>query len=858
MTVRYLASFLLVALLPATLVAAGNSVQLKSRTFVPQPSVSLLDTTPAPPEGDGRHLLVQLAAEGAPDRTALEAAGVELLHYIPAGTWIARLDERAWNRGDARSSLRWVGRLEATDKVPARIAEGRTGEWAFDPDGRVRLRVRGHVGVSSSVLGDRLEAMGAEILQPLAVGTGWLVRADEPAILDMAELDGVLWISEDLPEPTGDNDGIRVRVHADEVQSPPYSLTGVGIVAGMMDGGPLAAHPDFAGRVTNIDGSSPLSHATHVAGTLGGNGVFSEDRGGSPFLWRGVAPDVSIITWDYYGNVLQDYKDSITLYDVDLHHNSWGFTVSSQSCDIYGDYDFLAPDLDSLVVGASGRRIPIIFSAGNERDDGDCPLLEGSYGCLNPPKAAKNLIVVGATNSDDDTMTPFSSWGPTDDGRLKPDFCAPGCEEGGEGYIKSTLPTDVYGGPGWCGTSMAAPVASGAVAVLHQAWDSTFVGTDVEPSFFRAILAATAFDLGRPGPDFAFGHGRIDIEAAAASLLGDTPFTDLVAQDDVIEHTFGVAPGTPLLKVVLAWDDPPAAPVSDPALINDLDLVLISPSETVYEPWILDPEFPSLDAVRGIDTRNNMEAVSVSAPEVGEWRARITGTNVPQGPQIASLVGIDAVGPGDVTDLTFVHATSNSVSFTWTDDRVFDYSGTLVARSLAEITWVPGRGQAYLQSQSPIPGVTVVYSRDADHTVTPWQDSGLAADTDYYYAFFSYDDARNYSSGTSIQARTEGVSGISENSAIAELELAGPRPNPASRQAEIRFGLPRDTAVQLRVFDPAGRRVANLVDTSLASGYHQVVWDGTDDRGNPVGSGLFFIELRAGGERRTQRLNWTR
>ena len=858
MTARYLALFLLVALSPAAVLAAGSTVQLKSRTFVPQPSVSILDTETAPREGEGRYLLIQLADPGVPNRSDLQEQGIALLQYIPDGTWIARLDLQAWSQADARSALRWIGRLEPRDKVPARIADGRVGEWAFEPDGRIRLRVRGHAGVASAALGERLEAMGAELIRPLPIGAGWLVRAEESAISDIAELEWVLWISEDLPEAGPDNDGTRARVHADEVQGPPFDLTGVGVVVGMMDGGPLAPHPDFAGRVTNIDGTTPLAHATHVAGTLGGTGVFSEERGGSAFQWRGIAPDVSIITWDYYGTVIQDFIDSISLYGVDLHHNSWGFGVNSQNCEILGDYDFLAPDLDSLVVGAAGRRIPIIFSAGNERDDGDCPLLEGGYGCLNPPKAAKNLLVVGATNSDDDTMTEFSSWGPTDDGRLKPDVCAPGCEAGGEGYIKSTLPTDIYGAPGWCGTSFSAPVGSGAIAILHQAWDSTFVGTEPEPSFFRAILAATAVDLGNPGPDFAFGHGRIDIKKAAESLLGDTPFTDLVAQDDVVEHTFSVAPGTSSIRVVLAWDDPPAAPVSDPALVNDLDLVLVSPSETIYEPWILDPAFPGLDAVRGIDTRNNMEQVSVSLPQAGEWRARIVGTNVPQGPQIASLVGVDAFGPSGVADLELVDAAENSVSFAWKDDRVFDYEGTLVARSTEEIPWTPARGHGYLEGQSPLPGVTVVYSRATDHSVDPWTDAGLVADSDYYYSFHSYDDARNYSSAVTIQARTDSPSGISGAPGGPALSLSAPRPNPASASAEIRFALPRASAVELRLFDPSGRRVARLVDSSLGPGHHQVVWDGTDDSGNPVGSGLFFLELRVGDERLTQRLNWTR
>ncbi|MCA9755285.1 MAG: S8 family serine peptidase [Candidatus Eisenbacteria bacterium] len=858
MKARWIVLASLSILIPALVSAADSSVRLRSRTFVPSPSVAVLEETQAPVADRGLHFLVQLAPSVGADRVALEENGIRLLQYVPDNTWIARLDARAWNQTDARSALRWVGRLEVLDKVPSRIAEGRVGDWAFEPDGHARFRVRPFSDVTGEALRAALENVGAEPIRALAGGAGWLVRAYPEDVLDIAALEEVLWVSEDLPAPGPDNDGTRARVGADEVQSPPYNLTGFGVRVGLMDGGPLSAHPDFAGRVTTIDGTTPASHATHVAGTLGGTGLNSETQGGSSLQWRGIAPDVSFITWDYNGDVLQDYRDAIADWDIDVHHNSWGFTVSSQNCEIYGDYDFIVPDLDSLVVGSAGRRVPIVYSAGNERDDGDCPLVEGGYGCLNPPKAAKNLLIVGATNSDNDTMTDFSSWGPTDDGRLKPDVVAPGCEDGGEGYIKSTLPVDVYGGTGWCGTSMAAPVVSGAIALLAQAWDSTFIGTDPEPSFFKAILAATATDLGNPGPDYAFGHGRVDLEKAAKSLLGDNPITDVVAQDDVFEHTFWVAAGTQQLSVVLAWDDPPAVPNADPALINDLDLVLISPSMTTYDPWVLDPEFPSQDAVRGVDTVNNIEHVTVNIPQPGQWTARVTGSNVPQGPQIASLVGLDTAGPDAVSNVQVTQVTGNLLSFTWDEDRVFDFSGTMILRSLNPISFVPNNGFNYLEGQEVAAGVRVAYLRNIDHSVVPWDDGNLIPETDYYYAFYSFDDARIYSTVTELMIRTGDTSAVDPHALVAELMLAPPTPNPASVESTIRFGIPRDDRVQLRVFDPAGRRVATLVDGALEAGNHELRWSGRDDAGNTVGSGVYLLELRMGDERRSRRLTWRR
>ncbi len=74
-------------------------------------------------------------------------------------------------------------------------------------------------------------------------------------------------------------------------------------------------------------------------------------------------------------------------------------------------------------------------------------------------------------------------------------------------------------------------------------------------------------------------------------------------------------------------------------------------------------------------------------------------------------------------------------------------------------------------------------------------------------------------------------------------------PNPLHPSAAVPFGLAHPARVRLTIFDLAGRRVRALADEMLPAGEHRRVWDGRDDPGRPVASGVYFYELVAGGER---------
>jgi hypothetical protein len=84
------------------------------------------------------------------------------------------------------------------------------------------------------------------------------------------------------------------------------------------------------------------------------------------------------------------------------------------------------------------------------------------------------------------------------------------------------------------------------------------------------------------------------------------------------------------------------------------------------------------------------------------------------------------------------------------------------------------------------------------------------------------------------------------------VELAQNRPNPFGPATRISYGLPRSEFTRISVFDAAGRRVRNLVEATQQAGMHEITWDGRDDAGRPVGSGVYFYRLEAGSFRESR------
>ncbi len=836
--------------------ADAATVRLKSRTFSPEPEVTALDE--AVSEGRGRHFLAQFVTPvTTADRSALASLGISLVQYIPDDTWIVHLSPAAMTDADVRARLRWVGEIDVRDKVPVRWETDGIDARAIAPDGRVEIWARLHADADVDAAEAALVALGAVDVTRRHILPGFTFRIGAGLIDAVAALDAVSSLRE-RGQVVIDNDSNRSNIGVDVVASAPYDLTGVGVNFGIWDNGRVDAHQDFGSRLTVVEAAGVGTHATHVAGTVGGDGSRSALEGGSPDQWRGMAPGVDIFCW-YFDDYIPDEMDQgSTEWELDVENNSWNFAADGGSCGIHGDYDFWAPELDALVRGVSGRTFSIYHSAGNERDDGDCPLVDGGYECINPPATAKNLVTCGATNSNNDTITGFSSWGPTDDGRIKPDIASPGCQSNGDGGVTSTFPGNDYGT--YCGTSMAAPTTTGAGALLRQLYAAQNGGARPVPSHAKAIMLGTAVDLGNEGPDYIFGHGRLDVHAAADAMIDDTQEDISISDGSTVDRTFRVPAGLSSLRFVAAWDDPAGSTLADPALVNDIDIVLDGPGGTVVRPWVLDPSDPSAPATRGEDHLNNVEHITVDAPAAGSWTLQISGTNVPDGPQTVSLAGLDLNRPALPGSFESGETTDTSIDLTWTRASDADRKGTFIVRAAGPLFWAgPAQGTTYTVGQIVGPGVTVAFVGDTDHSSTPYTDAGLATGVTYNYAAYTFDDWHNYSAPAYTSGTTGTAVGVETlDTTPAVFALGAPAPNPARAGARTEFSIAEPGRTRVRVYDASGRLVRVLVDAALPAGRFAVSWDGRNVAGAPVAPGLYFLSLASGADRATARLVWTR
>lgn len=423
------------------------------------------------------------------------------------------------------------------------------------------------------------------------------------------------------------------------------NIQGQNMTGGVWDGGSVrTTHQEFSGKVFNSDASNVSDHGTHVAGTFFASGVNSSVRGiafnafGVSYDWNS---DLSEMTMEAIGGLL-------------VSNHSYG--AISQFPWQFGAYNTQAQQFD--IFANNAPYYTVVKSAGNDRNDfshavnGPQITNKSGYDLLKGFSVSKNIITVGAVTNvpnyiDESSvvMSSFSSWGPTDDGRIKPDIVAKGVS-----VLSTTSTTDSSIGT-LSGTSMASPSVAGACLLLQQHYKN-IRNSYMLSSTLKGLIIHSADEAGfYPGPDYQFGWGLLNSSRAAQiitnSLSGNQ---SKILEQNLINNTTQTinvfSDGTQPLMVTLAWNDPASPNVNnstvDPStlyLVNDLD-VRVTRNNELYFPWTLIPSTPSEPALRNSDNfRDNVEKIQIDAPEPGSYSIIVSHKgNLLNGNQIFSMV----------------------------------------------------------------------------------------------------------------------------------------------------------------------------------------------------------------------------
>ncbi len=456
----------------------------------------------------------------------------------------------------------------------------------------------------------------------------------------------------------------------------------------MWDGGNvLSTHVELTGRILNKDAASLSDHSTHVAGTLMAAGVNPLAKGMSFGLQQ-------LITHDFSNHLSEMFLESGNNILVSNHSYGekagWVFNDGNNRWEYWGppgsteDYKFGYYSNDTQIWDSIAYNAPyylIVKSAGNNRDENgpavgspyyrfdannqmspagnrpSSPAISNNdgYDIISTYGTAKNILTIGAvaplsagySKPSDVSIASFSSWGPTDDGRIKPDVVANGVD------LLSCIATANNAYAVYSGTSMATPNAAGSILLLQEYYSKLHSGSFMRSATLKGIVIHTADEAGTtPGPDYTYGWGLIDMVKAASVITDDNtaPRSQRIEENTLNNGatytTTAVASGKGPLVITLCWTDVKGTvqtgnPLNDrtPKLVNDLDL-RVKIGSTVYYPWKLNPNLPSNAATQGDNSIDNVEKIEIPDAVPGQtYTIEITHKNtLARGSQAYSLI----------------------------------------------------------------------------------------------------------------------------------------------------------------------------------------------------------------------------
>ena len=558
----------------------------------------------------GKYYVV-IQFERIPDqdvRAVLKSQGVELVDYIPSNAYTATIPATVNWLMLSNIKIRSVFSLSAKQKVSNLLYQDKVPAHAQQQAGYIDLSIITFDRMQASAIFSTLSNQGVTILEELPAFKSFIVRVPVSQVRNFIELPFILW-ADFIDEPNKEeNLPGRTQHRVNVLSDGPRNLQGDGVNVGIWDGGAIGSHLDFfpIGRVTQVENVGSSAHSTHCAGTILGRGLID------PFA-RGMAPNAQLFSYDFNGNVPNEIAAAIPTYSLSVSSHSYG---GSATCGVNGSS--IAYSGTSRATDLNLNNFPThlhVHSAGNSQSS--CP--GGWYTITGSGKSAKNNILVAALTSTD-AMTSFSSFGPVQDGRVKPDISSMG-----NNVFSTTTPANSY--TFMSGTSMATPGVAGSVSLLVQRFRQLNSNANPPSALIKNAVLNSAQDLGNVGPDYKFGYGRIDVLEAARVLEQNRYAVNNIGNGATQEITITVPTGATRLNVMLVWNDPAGTANAATPLVNNLDLTVVNGSTTNL-PWVLDKNNPGNPATAGVDVVSNVEQVTINAPAAGVYTVRVTGSAV--------------------------------------------------------------------------------------------------------------------------------------------------------------------------------------------------------------------------------------
>jgi serine protease AprX len=591
--------------------------------------------------------LVQLAGPPQPEWLAgLESQELAIVQYIYPNSYIV-WGEDVTARTAAFDFVRWSGPFAPAYRV--------LPPWRNLSAEPVEVHILLYRGAD-------LTAVTAQLGQLANRPTGRAVLNDSWEIIGLlmngdrlqaaAQIPGVYTIQ---PVPTDGglrgemSNQINVNNHdASNLAYPGYAawltsvgLSGAGVIIANVDSGIQDSHPDLVNRMlpcsgVTCGGAASSSHGTHTAGIMAGDGASGVVDSFGFLRGQGVAPGANLVeqlyspTYTQPGGMLLLIRDSHSNGAL-LSGNSWGPAGTPRG------YDNNTMQVDMGVRDADAN------AAGNQQFSYVLSIMNGNGGTSTQgtPDEAKNIFTIGSTKMqntngtqilDINDLSANSAHGPALDGRKIPHLVAPGCR------VDSSIPTNSYGLS--CGTSMASPHVSGAVALFIEYYRDLF-GVDPTPAMIKAAFLPVAHSLAgfRDASNGILGHpfdskqgwGRMDLDAvvnpqAEVQYFAD-PYLFLNTGEEWVQQV-GVADPSKPLRVMLVWTDAHGHGLggSTPAWNNDLNLIVEIGGQTYRGNAFGSGGWSTPGGAA--DFQNNTEGVFVGPTASGSATIRVVAANL--------------------------------------------------------------------------------------------------------------------------------------------------------------------------------------------------------------------------------------